>query len=394
MKPKPVSIASPDLWVRSRLARPLLVLCQPSAACRSTASGWRIALSMTAAVLALCTGPALAQESITLKVSTFQPEQGNFTTTFRKWADEVTRRTNGRVKFQYFYSGALLNTADTAPGVRDGRADIGFTGAVYEPARLTLSTVDSIPFLTNNVAALGQAYWETYKASLEMQKEYDDANFKLLVYQPASMNLIFSKKPLAGLNDLKGLRLRTIGLAVEALKAVGVSPIAIPQDQALDSLQKGLLDGTFGAGLDLGVDFGFHTAAPYIVDPNYGVWASGMHIMNKNAYDKLAPDIRAVMTSVSDEFMSKHYLPDLQRTEDLRCEKAKKDGAKFSAWPQAELDKWRASTGDTGRQRWLATAKAKGHDAEKFLTLLESRIKEAEKTMTWTSAVRRCMAKS
>src|SRR5262249_40512891 len=103
---------------------------------------------------------ASAQQPITLKVSTFQKEEAAFSTAFKKWADEVTRRTNGRVKFEFFYSGSLLNTVDTAPGVRDGRADIGFTGAVYEPGRLTLSTVDSIPFLTNNVAALGQAYWE------------------------------------------------------------------------------------------------------------------------------------------------------------------------------------------------------------------------------------------
>ena len=343
---------------------------------------------------AFCAGAARAQEPITLKVSTFQKEDAAFSTAFKKWSDEVTQRTNGRVKFQFFYSGALLNTVDTAPGVRDGRADIGFTGAVYEPARLPLSTVDSIPFLTNNVAALGQAYWETYKASPAMQKEYDDANFRLLVYEPASMNLFYSKKPLSGLNDLKGMRVRTVGLAVEALKAAGANPIALPQDQTLDSLQKGLLDATFGAGMDIGVDFGFNTAAPNIVDPNYGVWASGMHVMNKNVWNKLGPEIQAVMVAVSDEFLTKYYLPELQKGEDQRCEKAKKEGAKLSVWPESETDKWRAATGDTGRQRWITAVKAKGHDGEQFLAQLESRIRANEKTLPWSSAAKRCLSKA
>ena len=375
--------------MRARISHP----SQPAPGIGANCWCW-FAIACAFVFSALRAGPAIAQEPITLKVSTFQKEDAAFSTAFKKWADEVTQRTNGRVKFQFFYSGALLSTVDTAPGVRDGRADIGFTGAVYEPARLTLSTVDSIPFLTNNVAALGQAYWETYKASPAMQKEYDDANFRLLVYEPASMNLFYSKKPLSGLSDLKGMRIRTVGLAVEALKAAGANPIALPQDQTFDSLQKGLLDATFGAGMDIGVDFGFNTAAPYIVDPNYGVWASGMHVMNKSVWNKLSPDIQAVMIAASDEFLTKYYLPELQRGEDLRCEKAKKEGAKLSVWPESETDKWRSATGDTGRQRWIATAKAKGHDAEQFLTQLESRIRTNEKTLPWTSAVKRCLAKA
>lgn len=344
------------------------------------------------AVLQHCNAAKAEDQTVTLRVATFQPESQPVSAAIKNWAADLSNRSNGRLKFQFFWQGSLLSALEVAPGVRDGRTDIGFTGAVYVPSRLPLSTIDTIPFMTTNVEAVARAVAEMYRSWPEFKKEYEQNGFVMIGYTPVSANMFYSKKPIAKFDDLKNLRIRAVGLAVEALRVAGANPIAIAQDQVYESLSRGLLDATFGGGLDLGVDFGFHTVAPYLSDPNYGVWASGVYIMNQKVFDALPADLRKLVADASVEFAEKYYLPELQKGEDARCIKAKADGAKLSRWPESETDKWKAALGETAREKWIASAKQNGADGAAFLAQYEKLVRENEKAHPWPSAAERCLA--
>jgi TRAP-type C4-dicarboxylate transport system substrate-binding protein len=359
----------------------------------------RVAINLFA-LLAVCVVAAVASPAVraqgnvtTLKVASFQPEYQAVSTAIKNWAADITKQSSGRLKFEFFWQGSLLSALEVAPGVRDGRADIGFTGAVYIPSRLPLSTIDTIPFMTTNVAAVGRAFSEMYKKWPELQKEYEKNDYVMVGYTPVSINMFYSKKPINTLADLKNMRIRAVGLTVEALRVAGANPVAIAQDQVYDALSKGLLDAAFGAGMDLGVDFNFHTIANNLIDPNYGVWASGVYIMNRGVYDRLPPDLRQKIDDASATFTEKYYIPELKKDEYSRCDKAKKDGAKVSVWPISETEKWKSALGDTARQKWISTASQNGVDGAKFLVEYEGLVRQYEKSIPWSGAAERCTQK-
>lgn len=348
-----------------------------------------VALAAGAAAL-MAALPAHAATTLTL--ASYVPEQSSSAIALREWGEEVSKRTNGELNFRFFWSGSLLAPADTAQGIRDGRADIGLVAQVYLPSRLPLSTVDTLPFMTSNVRAFAHTFVETYAASEAMQAEYAANGLHMLLFAPADENMFYSKTPLNSVDDLKDKRVRAIGLGAPALQAIGASPVAISQDQVYESLNKGLLDATSGATMDLGVDFGFHTVAPYIVDPNYGIYASGNYSINKAKYDALAPEVRSVLDEMAGRFLDDYFLPRMVEALVDRCNKALDSGATVVVWPQAETDKWHEAIGRTLREQWVANASAGGADAASFLADYEARLRENEKTMQWDGAGEACAA--
>src|SRR3546814_11780120 len=86
---------------------------------------------------------------------------------------EVTRRTNGRVTFEAYYAGSLLNAADLYPGLSRVTADI-VTGTpqAYNPQEYPLSSI-VVPYLTDNSIAVTDAFNDLYKENADFRKEFE-----------------------------------------------------------------------------------------------------------------------------------------------------------------------------------------------------------------------------
>jgi TRAP-type C4-dicarboxylate transport system substrate-binding protein len=329
----------------------------------------------------------LQAQTVQLRVTSFHPERAAFSQAIISWAEQVTKKTDGRIKFQFFWGGSLLSAQDTLPGVADGRADVGLTGAVYHPSQMPLSMIDSLPFMSPNGAAVGEAFNDMYASSSAFRSEYEKSGVILAGYAPVSVNLFFSKRELPTVESLKGLRARTLGLAANALVAVGANPIALPQPQVYDGLEKGLLDAAFGAGIDLGVDFGFQKVAKNVVDPNYGVWAHGILILNKVVYEKMTPSDRKIIDEMRKEF-TKKYMEILIIAENDRCKALKEANATMLVWPASETEKWKQILGNIARDKWISSQTIP--NAGGFLSEYESLVRGYEQKIKWSSPLERC----
>ena len=92
---------------RSECARWLQVVC----------SFLLIILLSLPAFLVAPSSITAAEKTITLKLSSFLPETGTEGQLGRWWGTEVDKRTNGRVKVQYFFAESLVKTMDSLPAV-------------------------------------------------------------------------------------------------------------------------------------------------------------------------------------------------------------------------------------------------------------------------------------
>ena len=52
-----------------------------------------------------------------------------------------------------------------------------------------------------------------------------------------------NKKPVNKLEDLKGMKIRCTGTSSKIVTHLGATPVAMPQTEAYDALQKGVVDG-------------------------------------------------------------------------------------------------------------------------------------------------------
>lgn len=347
-----------------------------------------------AAAVALTLGAIQAQaqdkSTATLRVASVLAEQSAMSVAIKKWAEAVTQRTEGRIQFRYFWTGTLLSSADSGEGIRDGRADIGLTGGFNLPARLPLSTIGTIPFMTSNVAAMGHAHLNAYNDNPDFHGEFAKSNLHVIGFVPGGVNTVFSKKPLTGIDDMANVKIRTVGLGADAMKAAGANPVTVAANEIYEALSKGLLDATSGLPLDAGVDFSLHEAAPNIIDTKYGVYTMALYLINKQVYDGFDAETKKIIDEESAAFLDKYYLPEVLSAEQARCEKAKEAGAKFIVWNDDQVNIWKDRLGNAARDRWIESVAQYGADGAKFLASFEADLRKMEAEHPWTNTLTAC----
>ncbi len=156
------------------------------------------------------------------------------------WAKEVEKRTEGKVKVEY-YPGQTLTKADQIyDGVVNGISDVGFSVLGYTRGRFPLMEVVDLPLgYKNGVEAtnVANAVFDKFKDQV--------LNDTVVMYLHAhGPGLVHTKgKAVKKLEDMKGLKIRSHGTSQKVVKALGGTPVAQPMPETYQSLQKGVVDG-------------------------------------------------------------------------------------------------------------------------------------------------------
>ena len=226
------------------------------------------------------------KDVIVLKYANFPPATTFPCVQMERWAKEVEKRTKSKVKIQTFPGGTLLPAKNIFDGVKSGMADIGNFAMSYQPGRFPISEAVDLPigFANARVASLVLLdLIEKYKA-----KEFADVKIiTLFTCPPASL---MTSKPVKSLKDLKGMEIRVSGTSVDVLKNLGGSPIAMPQSDTPEALQKGVVKGSFSS-LEVLKDFNYAAYTPYVTVLNLQVVSFAV-VMNKAKWESLPADVK------------------------------------------------------------------------------------------------------
>src|SRR5512136_38374 len=84
-------------------------------------------------------------QTITLKYANLPPATTFPCVQMERWAKEVEKRTNGKVKVQTFPGGTLLPAKNIFDGVIAGTADIGNFCMSSQPGRFSVSQAVDLP---------------------------------------------------------------------------------------------------------------------------------------------------------------------------------------------------------------------------------------------------------
>ena len=309
---------------------------------------------------------APAKEVIQLTYAALYPEQNFYSKAGRSWADKIEKETGGRVKFKFFYAGSLYTPPNWFQEIKKGTADIGEGLAAYVPQGFELHR------------ALNQQMYDVgdWKTSIRIYNELatafpqlpaEMADVKVLAVRGALDDTqVISKKRVASLKDLKGLRLRGPADFVPWLKELGAEPLTMSVGETYQAMEKGIIDGTVMPYEAL-KGFKFAEVAKYVTLVNYGAFPGPVLYANMATWNKLPPDIQKVFmdnseyeTEMIDKFMR----------EDDEGGKAygKEQGVEYIQLPKEDLNEFYRVVG-AASAKTAGPADAKGLPGTKMVEM-------------------------
>jgi TRAP-type transport system periplasmic protein len=238
---------------------------------------------------------ASSQGAITLKYANFPPATTFPCVQMERWAKEVEKRTNGKVKIQTFPGGTLLPAKNIFDGVLTGMADIGNFAMSYQPGRFPVSEAVDLPLGFGNARAASLALYDL----VEKYNPKEFAKVKIITLFTCPPADLMTSKPVRSLKDLKGLELRVSGTGSDVIKRLGGIPVAMPQSETPEAIQKGVVKGIVSS-MEVLKDFNFSAYCPFATETNLFVVSFAV-VMNKDKWNALPADVKKVIDDMRRE---------------------------------------------------------------------------------------------
>src|SRR5437867_3767170 len=188
--------------------------------------------------------PAAGGASLTFKLATPSPEADLSGDGVKFWAKLVDERTGGRIKFQYFWAGSLLNASNMFNGVRYGLSDFALPATSYVSGQVPDVAPFEVPFGYPTDAELTLRFYREVEPVLS-DIFYKSYNQRLVFASPATTAdpVTCKSKFLDSQNAWKGALVRTAGKWQGAtIEAWGGKPVTIDLSEAYSAIQRGTAD--------------------------------------------------------------------------------------------------------------------------------------------------------
>lgn len=348
-------------------------------------------------VLAACGGGGEegdSDETFELTIAAFLPDADQPQIDLMKWwADEVEKRSDGRLTFEIHPGGSLLPIGEMLAGTGDGRTDIGHIAAFYSPQQLPLTTITELPFLALDGVAQAQALNEVYDNFEPFRAEYENNNVHVLFFVPATPTVLGSKEPIDSFADLDGMSVRAVGQAGKALEAFGANVVPVEAPELYEGLERGLVDGYTGVGFEFIAGWSYHEAAKYIYDPHFGNYTTPVYTINLDVWNNLPEELQEIMTEVGREVPT-HGIEVYTQAFDTLCDQMVEDGAVVASMERdAQYEDVRESASRSIREDWNSTMDAAGVPGDDFAELYLDTLEKFENESDFPSAMERCQAR-
>lgn len=243
-----------------------------------------------------------AQEPIKLKAANYLPPTHPMSTLSGWFCDEIKKRTNGKVEVTYYAGGTLLNPVKMYDGLLTGIADIGMSHIDYTRGRFPVTEVFDLPlgFPSGWVATqVVTDFYNKYKP-----EEWKDVHI-LFLSTSGPLILETVAKPVKTMEDMKGMKIRAVGVMSDVIKALGGLPVPLQMPDVYDALRRNVIEGVT---VDLSTlkYWKFAEVVKYVTaDWQLGTGYTFYWVINKRKWDALPPDVQKTFTEVAAETREK-----------------------------------------------------------------------------------------
>jgi TRAP-type mannitol/chloroaromatic compound transport system substrate-binding protein len=211
-------------------------------------------------------------------------------------AERISALSGGRLQITVQAAGEVVPAFEVLDAVGGSVAEMGHTAAFYwqgkQPAAAYYTTVPFGLTPMEHVAWVdaggGQALWDELYAPFGV-KPFMGGNTGVCMGG-------WFRRELKSLDDLKGLKVRSLGLGGEVYRRLGATPQTTPPGEILTSLQSGVLDGAEFVGPGTDIALGLYRVAPLYYGPGFNKPnGTGECLVNLKVWEGLAGDLKAII---------------------------------------------------------------------------------------------------
>lgn len=337
----------------------------------------------------LLKGAAVAAGAMSVPmVSTAQTTSLRFQSTwpakdiFHEYANDFAKKVNdmagGRLKIEVLPSGAVVPAFQLLEAVNKGTLDGGHGVVAYHYGKNSaLALWGSGPGFgmdANTVLA-----WHNYGGGKVLLEEiYKSLNMEVVSYLYGPMPtqpLGWFKKPVAKVEDMKGLKFRTVGLAVDMFTEMGTAVNPLPGSEIVPALDRGLIDAAEFNNASSDRTLGFPDVVKNCMLQSFHQSGEQFEVLfNKAKYSALSQELRSIIDYAVQAASADMSWKAVQRNSQDYAD-MKKAGIKFYKTPDAVLRAQLAA--------WDKTIAKKAEENPLFKKVLESQRVFAERALQW-----------
>jgi len=338
------------------------------------------AVGATAAGAATMGFPSIAKAAapITLRFQSTWPAKDIFHEYALDFAKKVNEMSDKQLKIEVLPAGAVVKAFDLLDAVSKGTLDGGHGVIAYWYGK------NSAVALWGSGPAFGMdanmvLAWHYYGGGKELLDEiYKGLNLDVvsMMYGPMpTQPLGWFKKPVTKVGDLKGLKFRTVGLAVDVFKELGVAVNPLPGGEIVPAMDRGLLDAAEFNNASSDNLLGFPDVSKVCMLQSFHQPSEQFEILfNKKKYDALDNELKAIIKYAAQASSADMSWKAIDRYSQDYINMSNK-GVKFYKTPDAILK--------AQLQAWDKVVAAKSAENPAFKKVLESMRAFATRAARW-----------
>jgi TRAP-type mannitol/chloroaromatic compound transport system substrate-binding protein len=283
-----------------------------------------------------------AQAAVKLRFQSTWPNRD----IFHEFAADFVKRVNdmgkGRIELELLPAGAVVPAFQLIDAVHAGVLDGGHgVSAYWYGKNKAFSLFGTAPaFGWRAEQYLG---WVRYGGGQALYEELINDVMKLNVvgiqYGPMpTQPLGWFKKELTAAADLRGLKYRTVGLAADLNRELGVAVTILPGGEIVPAIERGLIDGAEFNNPSSDLLLGFPDVSKlYYVQSYHQALESFELLFNKGKFNALPAEVQAIIRTAADASSSDMSWKAQDRyTKDIEAIKAR--GVRVVQTPKPILD--------------------------------------------------------
>lgn len=256
------------------------------------------------AAMALGLGSAAAAET-TIFYGHGGPGRGTIPTALEWFAERMGELSDGEMKLDIQWGGALFKAPAAVQGIGDGVADAGSVIAAYFQKEMAAYSLADLPIAGSNIWVGLRATDKLMRNSPAITEHLAQQNLVYIgTFTASDVNVACKGGEIASVADIAGKKVRGAGVYGKVFDALGATMVNLSIYEAYQAIDTGLIDCTQGYSYVVPAFKWYEVVDSYTL-LNWGQIGGYGMFMNKDTYDSLTDDQRAVLVQTGTELADK-----------------------------------------------------------------------------------------
>lgn len=290
----------------------------------------------------LTSGPALAEiREQQLKFASANNKGHPQVMGMEKFADLVKAKSDGKITVKLFPGGVLGGDVQTVSALQGGVIEMTVLNAGILSSNAKQFGAVDLPFLFNSGEEADKVMDGPFGTSL-LQLLPDTGLVGLGYWELGFRNLTNNRHPVAKLEDIRGLKIRTIQspIPVELFNSLGANAVPMSYTELYTALETGTVDGQENPAANI-VNAKFYEVQKYMTITRHQ-YNPQIVLVSKKFWDGLNDEEKGVLQSAANE--ARDYQRKVSREQDAASiQEIKKTGMEVTELSPEETEKLRAA---------------------------------------------------